>query len=118
MGVQPGLDGIDWVHRLTRWRMVFVGWQLGTRQKGDPESDALRDHREMTMLLRAEFNALTRLLIEKKVFTQAEFTIALQEESKHLCEQYEKRFPGFRAADTGMDMEVAIARETTKGWKP
>jgi hypothetical protein len=28
------------VHRLTRWKMVFAGWQLGTRPTGDPEAGA------------------------------------------------------------------------------
>ena len=36
-------------NRLTKWRSVFAGWQLGTRAKGDPECDAVRDHREVTI---------------------------------------------------------------------
>jgi len=38
---------------LAKWRAHFSGWQLGTRPKGDPEGDAVRDHREATILLRA-----------------------------------------------------------------
>ena len=39
-------------NRLCKWRTVLTGWQLGTRAKGDPEGDAVRDHREVTLLLR------------------------------------------------------------------
>lgn len=51
------------VLRLTRWRTLFAGWQLGTRPKGDPECDAVADHRELSVLLRAEVTALTGLLL-------------------------------------------------------
>jgi hypothetical protein len=39
------------LNRLCKWRAIFAGWQLGTRAKGDPESDAVRDHREVTILI-------------------------------------------------------------------
>src|SRR5438067_1656730 len=38
------------LNRLTKWRSVFCGWQLGTRSSTDPEAQAVRDHREATML--------------------------------------------------------------------
>ncbi len=60
---------------------------------------------------------LTAMLIERGVFTAAEFTSALGDEAVHLSESYEKRFPGFRAEDTGMVMDRR-ATETTKGWRP
>ena len=109
---------IDWLNRLAKWRSVFAGWQLGTRGLEDPESNAVRDHREVTMLMRAELNALAGLLIAKQVFTAQELTDQVHEEAKHLCEAYEQKFPGFRATDEGMRMDAAVARETTKGWKP
>lgn len=37
---------MDWLNVVCKWRSLFAGWQLGTRPKGDPESDAVRDHRE------------------------------------------------------------------------
>jgi hypothetical protein len=39
------------LERLAKWRTLFAGWQLGTRPKGEPESDAVRDHREATLML-------------------------------------------------------------------
>jgi len=108
---------VNWFERLGKWRMVFAGWQLGTRPKGDPEGDAVRDHRELSMALRAEINALTALLVAKGVFTTEEFTDQLQNEAQHLCQLYERKFPGFKATDDGMSMDVAIARDTMAGWR-
>lgn len=109
---------IDWLQRLGKWRMVFTGWQLGTRPKGDPEGDAVRDHRELSMALRADVNALTALLIEKNVFTAEEYSARLLKECEYLCHEYERRFPGFKASENGMVMQVEIARDTTAGWRP
>ena len=104
--------------RLAKWRTVFAGWQLGTRAKGDPESDAVRDHREVTMLMRAELNALVGLLVEHKVFTAQEFTDRVETEAEWLSKQYEKKFPGFKATDDGLVMTTAIAADTMRGWRP
>lgn len=106
------------LNRLTKWRTVFAGWQLGTRAKGDPECDAVRDHREVTMLMRCELNALAGLLIEKGVFTVEEFQRRLDSEADHLSAQYARKFPGFKATDDGIDMNLAIARDTMRGWRP
>ena len=106
------------VQRLAKWRMVFTGWQLGTRQKGDPESDAVRDHRELSMLMRAELNAVVACLIKAGIFDAARFTAQLEEEAEALSKAYEKRFPGFKATEHGMDMNVALARDTMQGWRP
>lgn len=106
------------LNRLCKWRSVLVGWQLGTRAKGDPESDALRDHRELTLLLRVEVTALAGLLVKKGVITAEEFTAALGEEAELLSADYARRFPGFTAHDDGMHIDAAQAAETTRGWKP
>ncbi|SRR5579883_504325 len=108
----------DWMNRLAKWRSVFAGWQLGTRTDTDSECQAVRDHREVTMILRAEVNALVVLLIQKGVFTEAEYRGQIQEEARYLCEAYEKRFPGFKAADVGMNIDPQIAVNTTRTWKP
>lgn len=105
------------LERLGKWRTVFAGWQLGTRPKSDPECQAVRNHYEITVLLRAEVSALSRLLVEKGVFTAEEFLKALGEEADDLCTKYENQFPGFRATDIGIVMDKR-ATETTKGWRP
>lgn len=102
---------------LTKWRVLFTGWQLGTRPKGDPEGDAVRDHREVTILLRCEVNALTGLLISKGVITAEEFDVALEAEAGLLCGDYERRFPGVQADETGLVMDRRVL-PWMKGWKP
>lgn len=104
--------------RLAKWRTLFAGWQLGTRAKGDPEGDAVRDHREVTILLRAEMNALLGLLVEKEVITFEEFTVALEREADLLSADYARRFPGIRAADHGLEFVPHIAADTMRGWRP
>lgn len=106
------------LNRLAKWRTVFAGWQLGTRPQTDPECQAVRDHREATMLLRVEVNALAGLLIAKGVFTPDEWDGQLRNEAELLNRAYEERFPGFRATDEGLTMDVTRAAETMKGWKP
>lgn len=108
---------IDWLQRLAKWRTVFAGWQLGTRDKTDPECQAVRDHRELSLILRAEVNTLAQLMIEKGVFTSGEYDAQLQKEAKILCEHYEKQFPGFKATDIGLQID-SRAEQTTKQWRP
>lgn len=104
-------------NRLAKWRSVFAGWQLGTRQQGDPESDAVRDHREVTLLLRAEQSALCALLVEKGVFTQEEWTAAFIQETERYQQDLEKKFPGMQATEFGIHYDRR-AMETMKDWKP
>lgn len=105
-------------NKLAKWRGVFAGWQLGTRLKGDPESDAVRDHREVTLLLRAEVNALTGLLIKKGVFAAREYTEQSIEEMRHLDRQYEEKFPGISTDQDGIHYKLPECAETMRGWKP
>jgi hypothetical protein len=105
------------LNRLTKWRNVFAGWQLGTRAKDDPECQAVKDHREVTMLLRAEQSAFTKLLIDKGIFTEEEFHQAMMDEAEMLSKDYEERFPGMKATDYGIQYDRR-AMETMKHWKP
>lgn len=105
------------LNRLAKWRTLFSGWQLGTRPLGDPESDALRDHREATLVLRAEVSALVRVLLNKGVITEAEFNEALAECADEHSALLSQRFLGIRATDEGLEFDPRAA-ETMKGWKP
>jgi hypothetical protein len=107
------------LNRVTKWRSIFAGWQLGTRAKGDPESDAVRDHRELTILLRVELTALAGLLIKKGVFTAEEFEAALAKEADWLDLAFARKFPGLRATDDGIEIyDTAKAHHTMRGWRP
>jgi hypothetical protein len=102
------------LNRLAKWRVFFAGWQLGTRPKGDPESDAVSDSREILLLLRVENNALLQLLVAKGVFTEAEWGRQLELEAKHMNRSLEERYPGFSASDEGLIMSMPEAAETVK----
>lgn len=104
------------LNRLGKWRSALTGRILGTRAKGDPESDGFRDLFDKLLLLRAEVTAITGLLLEKGVFTDLEFLVKLEEEAKYLTEAYEKQFPGFRATDYGLDIDIAQASQTMRKW--
>jgi predicted DNA-binding ArsR family transcriptional regulator len=102
---------------LAKWRVLFTGWQLGTRAKGDPEGDAVRDHREVTIMLRAELSALNGLLLEKGVYTGEEWLAALEQEAGLLAKDYERKFPGVTAHEDGLTFDKR-ALAWMKGWRP
>jgi hypothetical protein len=108
------------LNRLTKWRSVFASWQLGTRSDTDPECRAVKDHRELTILLRAEVSVLTGLLLKKGVFSEEEFEVALENEADELSADYSKRFPGMEATEHGIAYDIAKLREhgTMDGWLP
>jgi hypothetical protein len=102
------------LEKLTKWRKFFAGWQLGTRADGDGESRAVRNHREATILLRAEVTALTGLLISKGVFTQAEFGSALEKEAAQLDRDYAVAYPGWSSTPDGLSMKMPQAGDTMR----
>jgi hypothetical protein len=106
------------LNRLAKWRAHFAGWQLGTRPKGDPESDAVRDHREQTIILRAETTAIVGLLVKKGLITVDEFNDQLAEEADYLERAYQRRWPGAKASDDGMVYNPHEAFAWMQGWKP
>ncbi len=99
-------------NRVAKWRKWYAGWQLGTRPDTDPEAAAVRDQRELLIFLRSELSAVTKLLEDKKVFTIAEFTAQLIVELEALDADYERKWPGVKATDNGLSLDLAKARET------
>jgi hypothetical protein len=114
------MSALEALNRVAKWRGLFAGWQLGTRPKGDPESDAVRDHREITILLRVEGSALVGLLLSKGLISAKEWNTALIQEANLLNTDYERRFPGVKAADHGLVLDPAdiAAASWMKNWKP
>lgn len=106
------------MQKLARWRTVFASWQLGTRSDTDAECKAIKHHREATIMLRAEVNALTFLLIEKKVISDEEYDAALLGAVERLDADYAAFFPGFKSTDAGMTVTPHIAKDTMAGWPP
>jgi hypothetical protein len=102
------------LNRLTKWRAIFAGWQLGTRAEMDGECMAVRDHRELSIILRAEQNALVGLLIQKGVFQECEWSTAVIEEARLAQKEFEGRFPGAKATDIGLDIDPAVFAHTMR----
>jgi len=105
------------LNRLAKWRQVLTGWQLGTRTTEDPECQAVRDHREATLLLRAEVSALVNLLVTNGVFTTEDWLEQLVVEADELSAALSAKFVGMRATDDGIEYDRRAA-ETMKGWRP
>lgn len=105
---------------LTKWRNHFAGWQLGTRLDTDPEFLAVRDHRELSILLRVEMTALVEVMLRKGFMTAAEFEAAMEREANLLNKDYEKRWPGVTASPTGLSYNIASinAAGWMKNWRP
>jgi hypothetical protein len=107
------------VNKLAKWRSIFAGWQLGTRPDTDPECRAVRDQRELLMLLRVEASAMAGLLVRKGIITEKEWLEAVATEAGLMDKDMEKRFPGMRSSQSGITIfDVKLAAETTKEWKP
>lgn len=103
---------------LAKWRKLLTGWQLGTRPDTDPVAAAVRDHREATLLLRAEATALTGLLLRKGLIAEGEWLRALQVEAEQLNKDMAARFPGITADETGLIYQLPQAADTMRGWLP
>ena len=99
----------DALNKLCKWRMVLASWQLGTRPNTDPECQAVRDQRELLLLLRVEVNTLVNLLTANGVFTVEEFTEQCDVEAGFLDRAYEKQFPGATTALDGVHIDIAKA---------
>lgn len=101
-------------NKLAKWRNFFASWQLGTTSANDGRYRAIKNHYELSILMRADINAITGLLIKKGVFTQEEYTEAIIAESKRLDHDYEESYPGWSSDDDGMHMTLPSAFETMK----
>ncbi len=108
------------LNRLTKWRTVLAGWHLGSTVKEAPGTAAMRDLRELTMILRAEQSAMATLLERKGIFTWDEWFDAVGHEAAMLDRDMTTMFPGFRSTDIGMSLDTELAQKTMqeKGFPP
>lgn len=95
---------------LAKWRSLFAGWQLGTRPLTDPVCAAVRDHREATLLHRAELTALALVLLDKKIITVQEWERYLERAADDLSSTLTTRFPGATANDHGLHIDPLEAQ--------
>lgn len=66
--------------------------------------------------LRAEVSAIQYLLMQAGIIDEQKFGDTIQAECQWLCEQYERQFPGFKATDTGLNIDTSVALKTMQGW--
>jgi hypothetical protein len=118
----PGHTGpvaLGALNRLAKWRTLLAGWQLGTRTDTDPEAAAVRDQREALLLLRCEVTTLVGLLLEAGIFTTDQLNEGLIHEAGLMETDLERRYPGVRATDNGLTMDIPVVRGwmRDRGWK-
>lgn len=104
----------DALEKLAKWRKFFASWQVGTVPAADGRYKAVADHRELSILMRAEMTAVTGLLVRKGIFTQEQFADALERAAKQLDHDYEESYPGWRSLPDGLSMKLPEAAETMK----
>lgn len=102
------------LNKLHKWRTIFVSWQLGTRSNTDGEALAVGDHRSVTLIMRAELNALVALMVKKGVFTEEEYVTQIIEEAQQQDKDMEERFPGVRASPVGLIFNAVQFMQTQK----
>lgn len=105
---------LDALNLVCKWRRVFTGQMFGTRSDKDPVTAGMNDLQEARIIGRVELSAVISLLLQKKVFTPAEFAAAIELEAGRLNTDYARRFPGFTATPDGIEMDVALTSETMK----
>lgn len=110
-------DRAGWaLNKLCKWRVALAGRILGTTGM-TPRAKGVRDVFDKLLILRVEQNALTRLCLERKLFTVEQLQVAIGEEAVVLDREYEKVFKGGRTTKEGFEIyDVKKWAETTKDW--
>ena len=101
-------------NRLCKWRKLLAGWVMGTRPENDGPAAGMRDLQEARLLLRAEVSAITKILLDRGICTAEELTLQTADECDSLNEAMAQRFPGIKATDDGLEMDVQKAVETMR----
>ncbi|MGI4876678.1 MAG: hypothetical protein ACRYG4_04260 [Janthinobacterium lividum] len=102
------------MNKLCKWRTVLAGWHKGSSFTDAPGTPAMRDLMDKWLIMRVEGSALARLMLDKGVFTLAEFQEQLTVEAGELDKSMAQRFPGFMSTDVGITIyDVELARVTT-----
>jgi|GEM_PF-2040060 len=100
--------------KLGKWRSVLVGWIWGTRHRGQPGTQGMRDLMDARLVARIELSAIAALLIEKGVFTRTEFMAQVAIEAGELDAMYERLFEGYRTTDQGLSIDPNVAVKTNQ----
>ena len=108
--------------RLRQYSKYVVGRILGTVGEENGGFKQLREMDECRHYQRVELNALTAMLIEKKVMTADEWIKKLADESceyeKAVKSQYPEVSPSEEGTSMVLDLVGAQARMRKEGWPP
>lgn len=109
-------EGLRQANRLAKWRAVYTGRIAGTRTADDPVAIGYRDLFEKVLLMRAELNAVTSLLLDAGLINPEYADRAFGREYEQLADALADVFPGMTATDEGINLHLPDAAEAMKGW--
>lgn len=105
------------MQKLCKWRMLFCGKWMGTASRTNTQAQCIRDVFSQLVLVRAEVNAITKILVDKKVVSHEEFCQVTIKEVELLDESYKQEFPGFESTSYGVQStDIKLAAKTTEFW--
>jgi hypothetical protein len=116
---QQLLDGL--CMKLRQVGRMQISRILGTVPNTAGRYKAWIDLLERSYFMRAELNALAGLLLEKKVFTEAEWTRKLEGELRFFFEALAKQWPEIEFTTSGfnvIDPQALAARSRSEMWPP
>jgi hypothetical protein len=101
-----------WAQRIHHLGMRYVGAVAEVARGkpilflgvGEPGVHEIRDLISLILLQRGEINALTKLLVEKKVFTEEEFTKEVADQYEWWVNEKAKQF-GIEVTDFGITIK-------------
>lgn len=103
------------LEKLSKWRMILAGWHAGTQSIHSDGVRAMRDLMDKFLVTQVSQRTLTELLLEKGVFSEAEYEAMLDAQAAALDRQLEAFFPGFRTTRHGVQIDdPKLAAETTR----
>lgn len=107
--------------RLRQFGRLSASRMFGTLLATDGRYKAVVGMEERGLFARAELNALVRLLVDKGVFTEAEWTERVAAEMEHLAAEHAKQWPELRAEPDGIhvhDLPRHAKRSRDERWPP
>jgi hypothetical protein len=105
--------------RLRQFGRLAASRLFGTLPNTSGRYKAVVDEWERSLFTRAELSGLARLMIEKGVFTRAEWAATTIEEYRALADACEKSWPELRVDELGIhvhDLAAFTARSKSEGW--
>lgn len=105
--------------RLRQFGRLTAGRMFGTMTPEDGRYQAVMGIEERGLFARAELNALVKLLVDKGVVTEADWTERVTAELAHLTETHEALWPELTVDAIGVhihDVPAYMARANRERW--